>query len=214
MKRFYLPVALVALSLSSVANAAVIGVVTQLPVPPFNAPDTALLGFSAYQLDVQTIDPSDSITAVDVFLGGQFHQRWSDVNFDFVPDPTPVGPAANGRGDSHLTPLAGALIGSAPAEDNNVSASPLPDGAFDYGVGSFLRGAWGIPGNLQSGTARLAYIVIPDGSQFSMDIQVEVATRLGGTVGLGTPDFFIPEPASMSLAGFALASVVLMRRRG
>ncbi len=213
MKRFYLAVALVALTFSSVANAGVIGSATQIAAPPFLAPDAALVGFSAFQISVASDDPNDVITAVDVRIQGQLHQRWQDTDFDFVADPTPVGPPANGRGDSHLTPLAGALVGSAPSEDNSGAGSPLPSGVFTYGLGTFLSGAWGIPGPSQTGSANLAYIVIPEGSQFDVQFNVQVATNLGGTFSLGGSDFFIPEPTSMSLAGFALASVVLMRRR-
>jgi hypothetical protein len=143
------------------------------------------------------------------------------VDFDGVPDSSPVGPPANGRGDSHLTPIAGALIGSAPSEDNNVSASPLPDtfvpfvGGFDYGAGSFLTGAWGIPGASQTDTADLAYIVIPTGSELddsTLSVVIQVATS-NGTFTIGRTAFFIPEPSTMALAGLALCGIVIGRRK-
>ena len=108
MKRAFSRLSLAVAAVLLASNAAVAGFIgTATEVPGFNAPDAALTGFTAYQLSVSTDDGS-VISAVDVSIAGQLHQRWSDVDFDFVPDPSPNGPPANGRGDSHLTLLQGA----------------------------------------------------------------------------------------------------------
>ncbi|MCA9235272.1 MAG: PEP-CTERM sorting domain-containing protein [Planctomycetales bacterium] len=191
------------------ANAGVLVQATAMPgVPPFQAPDAALTGFTAYQVNVIT-DDSSVISAVDATFLGPMHQRWSDTNFDGVPDPTPQGVASNGRGDSSLTPIAGALIGSAPTEDNNVSDSPLADGAFDYGVGSTLSGAWGIPGASQTSSASVAYLVIPDGQ--TVEFRYAIATANGtfeSTALIG-----VPEPATFVLAGISMLGLAAIRRR-
>ncbi len=93
------------------------------------------------------------------------------------------------NGDSHLTPIAGVLVGSALREDNSLLGSPLPSTASRlYGYGSFLRGAWGIPSASQTNKANLAYIVVPDVSFPNLQVNVQVATT-NGTFALSTSSF-------------------------
>ena len=161
MKRISFMVTLAAAVLfgSAMANAGVIGFATPL-APAFTAPDTGLNAFAweSFQLTVQT-DNGDLITAIDMFVAGSLHQRWADTTFDGVTNPSPNGPASNTRGDSHATPIVGALTGAASAEDNLVDG-PLVDtfvpfvGGFDWGIGSFLSGAL-----LRDSTSRVPWTV-------------------------------------------------------
>lgn len=215
MKKFFTTACFAALiSAASLANAALIGSAVQVPI---NSPPevTGVPGYVAYQLSVATDDGS-SISAVDVFIGGDLHQAWSDTNFDFVADPTPVGPPANGRGDSHLTPVQGALVGSAYTEDSDGTTSPLIDlgAGRDYGQGNFLRGAWGIPGASQTDNTPIAYIVIPEGSEFSTEVRIDVAGSAGGGA-LTSADFFpqIPEPTTAVLALFGALGLACGSRK-
>ncbi|MCA9235690.1 MAG: hypothetical protein KDA44_09465 [Planctomycetales bacterium] len=175
----------------------------------FDAPETSLTGkgFEAWQIDVLT-DNGDLITAVDVSLLGAFHQRWYDLDFDAVPDPTPLGAPSDGRGDSHLTPTAEARFGTAPEENNNVWDSPLPDGAFDYGIGTYLRGAWGIPSPQRSDRVAAAYVVVPIGSDLVGDFAVATT---GGTFEFRSVIPLCPEPSTLWLGAIGLVASAGLR---
>lgn len=214
MKRFsfFTSLTLVAF-IAATAQAGVIVNITPVVVGSgFGNPEAALTGFSSFAVTVSTTEAGEVISAIDAEFLGPLHQRWFDTDFDFVGDPSPSTPslAGNNRGDSSLT-AAGKLIGSAPAEDNTGVGSPLPGAPPSqvYGLGTFLRGAWGIDGQFQSNTEEVAYIVLPD-SQLS-DFSFEIATSLetvtvGGTIG-------IPEPGTLVLGSLALIGIALGRRR-
>ncbi len=206
-------VAVLTLGVSSANAGVIINVEKLLSVPPFGAPDAALTGFSAFQVNAATT-AGENISAVDVNFTGSFHQRWIDADFGGVPnDPTPQGPPSNGRGDSHLTLVAGALVGNAPSEDNSLAGSPLPsNSALGYGLGTFITGAWGIPGPSQGMTATLGYVVIPEDS--TALLTYSIATSNGTFPGEAIIGFVIPEPSTMALAGLSLIGLVLRRRNG
>lgn len=185
MKRFFALSAVAALALAGQAVAAVMGL-SQVVNPPFTT-DTTLTGYKGYILSVMTDDGS-LISAVDVNITGNLHQRYNfnaDLE-DFAATPSSTNKT---NGDSHLLVPATGLIGSAPAEDNNISASPVPDSASrDYGIGSFLRGAWGIPGTEQTNKAELAYIVVKDGETPNISVTANIASA-NGTFSLSASAF-------------------------
>lgn len=193
---------------------------------PLLAPEQDLQGFCACQIDANTTD-GGLISALDINITGRFHQRWYDIGFDGIPDPSPIGASADGRGDSHLTPVSGALIGSVPVENNNVFPSPLPNPNSDwnYGVGTSLRGAWGIPRVSLSSTASVAYLVLPRyvtdeyDEIFDFDLNYAIATSSGtfrGTFGpflTGSAAVFcLPEPSTLTGAGLAVLALTCWRR--
>lgn len=202
------------LAICPIANAGVIVNVTPVVSNSgFGAPDTSLEGFSSFAVTVSST-AGENITAIDASFTGPLHQRWADINFDGTSDQSPQGPLANNnRADSSLTPIAGAVIASAPTEDNNIGPSPLPDsfqpfvGGFDYGIGSSLSGAWGIDGRVQGESADVAYLVIPNGQ--SVRYSILVATSDGRVDLTGTIE--VPEPASLALIG--VGTLALIRRR-
>jgi hypothetical protein len=151
----------------------------------------------SYILGVSSNDGS-RIGAVDVDLKGLFHQRWNwDVDAQaFGATPLSLG---FGNGDSHLMPMSGALFAVAPTEDSQHSAlyGSLPDvpGAIDYGVGTRMKGVWGIPGaNVTS--LDLAYVVIPRGSESQLEYAIDVAGPTGDVHHFRQgASFPFPEPA-------------------
>lgn len=188
--------ALVAALVASTAQAAIIGSATLVKNPaavPFAAPEAALgAPWVSYNLSAAST-AGELIGAVDVKIGGQLHQRWTDGDEDGVFDPTPNANSAASltQGDSHLVAPTGALFGRGPTEDNSGAGSPLANTATrQYGVGTLLDGAWGIQNALN--TASLAYIVIPAGSEPTIDIAVRIAAPNGDIIGdLDLGDFFV-----------------------
>ena len=75
----------------------------------------------------ELLTAGEQIQAVDVRVNGTLHQRWTDVDFDGIPDPTPTGNASDGRGDSHLTSPGNARFALGASENNSGSGSPLAD---------------------------------------------------------------------------------------
>jgi hypothetical protein len=141
---------LVSALLATPVNSAVLGYAYEVKRPadyPFLAPEAALGSpWVAYQLTLQTT-AGELIGAVDISItGNALHQRWAEMDFDGVTDPSPQNPAtSDGRGDSHLTAPAGSPFGFGPTETNTKTGSPLPGvpHSIEYGVGN-LSGAWGI----------------------------------------------------------------------
>jgi hypothetical protein len=239
------------------AEAALIGSATLVRDPSGQAgpatvafgPPEAALGapWVSYQLSA-TSDEGD-IASWSFRIDTMLHQRWSDGDFDDDPSngKTLTGPVNGPNGDSHLTPAAGALAGAgigAPDEDNDYLPpdpdSPLTDtyspgeftGGIAWGVGSFLKGDYGLLLVTQGPTANIAKIVIPwdkflEGfdeptlPRNDVDRLVQITFRAGNAVGqqigdtLDECDFFscIPEPTTAMLAGLALVGLVGFGRR-
>jgi hypothetical protein len=182
----------VALAVSSAAQAAILGTATLKGNPPgvaFTSPDQALAApWQSYALDLAS-NAGELIGGIDVVISGQLHQRWT---FDedagaFIA----TGNSANTtNGDSHLRAVTGAIFGAGPTEDNPGTGSPLANTATaQYGVGTSLSGAWGI--TAAASTASLAYIVIPANSIPTLNIAVKVADPGGNIIGdLNCSSFF------------------------
>lgn len=219
--------------LATPMSAAVIGYAYEVKRPsdyPFLAPEAALgAPWRAYQLTLQS-NAGELIQAVDVSItGNKLHQRWIDTDFDGITDPSPIGQASSGRGDSHLTSPAGSPFGLAATETNSLSGSPLPSvpGTTEYGLGN-LRGAWAVP--TASTTVNLAYIVINQdlyNEPTAFQISVKAATPTGaalvsqfGSTTWSAGDFWpvplppIPEPSTTLLMGLAaVGGTGFVRRR-
>ncbi len=143
--------------------------------------DPSLAGdWVSYILGVSSDDGS-RIGAVDVDLKGIFHQRWNWDEDAQTYGSTPSGLGISG-GDSHLLPMNGALFAVQPTENIHESApyGTLPDvpGSIDYGVGTRMKGVWGIPG-ANSTSFDLAYVVIPRGYESQLEYAIDVADPFG-----------------------------------
>src|SRR5262245_27422927 len=167
----------IAVSLASVlafaasANAGLFG--TWTPAGDVGGPDSQLV---AYTLGLSTDDGSN-VAAIDVKIGGTLHQRWTSLVEGDPFEATPSGTSHQGI-DSHLTPIASALIVYVNEDSIPNSNDPAPSPLFSpvrtqTGIGTTLRGVWGIPGSDQTPSTDFAYIVVPrdaDLSQFRFDI--------------------------------------------
>ncbi len=201
LRKFFYSLA-AAVAVCTPAFAGVMGLSSK--VTTFAAPDAALTGqgFTGYVLTLMT-DDNSPISAIDVNITGALHQRWNfNADTDSF-DPTPSS-ANITNGDTKLNPITGALVGSALTEDNSGTGSPLPDaaGARDYGLGTFIRGAWGIPGPSQTNKATMAYIVVKDTDLPNIAVTAQVAT--------GNGTFTLNKSAFPDLAGGAVINPVLV----
>jgi hypothetical protein len=176
LRKFFYSLA-AAVAVCTPALAGVMGI--RSTVTTFAAPDDGLngQGYTGYVLTLMT-DDNSVISAVDVNITGALHQRWGfDDDGNAVPSPSSSNIT---NGDTKLNPIAGALVGSALTEDNSGSGSPLADTATrNYGVGTFIKGAWGIPGPSQTNKATMAYIVLKDTDVPNIAITAQVATANG-----------------------------------
>src|SRR5262245_60626801 len=155
-------------ALASTASAGVLGT-WSLADPTTNPVGVLPEDWVAYNLGLATDDGS-TITALDVSLQGLFRQEWSISEDDGALAPSPSSLSLT-SGDSHLTTLPDAVVAVTPWEDN-----------VD-GVGSKLRGVWGIRAANQSASLNFAHIVVPrnaDLSQFRFDIGVATSNLGGG----------------------------------
>jgi hypothetical protein len=184
---FTLPALMAALCVSVTAQAAVIMTSTLVrnpPGTPFTSPDTGLGSpWRGYTLGLETT-AGELIGGINVLVTGQLHQRWTPgEDDDGNPTLLPTANSANAtNGDSHLRAVAGGLFAWGPLEDNSLAGSPLANTATAaYGIGTYLRGAWGIP-NAQT-TANVAYIVVPAGSEPTTNVIMEVANPMGDIIG-------------------------------
>jgi hypothetical protein len=151
---------------------------------------------------------------VDVSItGGVLHQRWTEEDLLSQTNPTPLGPASNGRGDSHLTPPAGSLFGFGPTETNSKTGSPLTSnpGISEYGLGDDF-GAWAILA--PTATTNLAYIVLKKGDIPNIQIAVKSADPSGTAFPtLTASQFFVPEPTTVAMLGLAIVGGLGVSRR-
>jgi hypothetical protein len=201
--------------------------------PPVNfATDTGLNsapnnGWVSYVLGVS--NSSGVITGIDATISGNMFQRWSITESDEGDVITP-SPAITGttNGDSHLLPVPTALVGRAFSENNNVNnglqAFPSDTATRDYGIGSSLSGAWGIPGADQTSAINFAYVVIPKSAIGGGGILGPIITGLDLTVHVGLPggqfatlttdDFFpvglAPDVRDVELNAYGTSGITLV----
>jgi hypothetical protein len=224
-----------ALGLVVQSQGAVVGSVVDKGVPT-NGTSPAV-GYHAYVLHLHS--DTGVISAVD-FSGsngivganaGKLAQRWSSSGGDGTYDtPSPGFSTVNGSTntavnyDSHfLGVAANFVVGSALAEDGTFKASgqiepgfPANSDSAGIGLGSFLRGAYGIVGAQQSADLDVAYVVTKDGGTPALPFATftaQVATANGTFNVSGPIAVGIPEPATLSLAGLGVLGLVARRRR-
>jgi fibronectin-binding autotransporter adhesin len=144
---------------------------------PSNGSITAT-GFTGYTIRLTT--DAGKFAALDLTdlggITGPLVQRWSASNEDGVYDtPTPgfytqqnLSPAGLNF-DSHFLALPSSLVLISPAEDAAFAAPGQQLGSFPVntlhsgtGLGSSLSAVYGIPGNYQSASLDVAYVVIPN----------------------------------------------------
>jgi hypothetical protein len=159
-------------------------------------------GWVSYILSVTT--DTGVITGIDATITGNILQRWNITEGDEGPVITPT-PNITGttNGDSHLLASANALVGVAFAENNNINngvqAFPADTDTRDYGVGSSLLGAWGIPAAEQVASMNFAYLVVPKsawaaGKITGLDLAVQIGLPGGGVETLTEDSFNFANP--------------------
>ena len=226
-------------ALGSATHAAVVVTVIDKGTP-FNSTTTAT-GY--HGVVIRLSSNSGNISAVDLTAAGlnsgstpTMVQRWTDPD---SPDGTGSyttkslvnaaqnSSANNANLDSHFLPPAGdaanMLIGSALNENATFGSSgsqlalfPANNANTGYGLGTFITGAFGIVGSVQSPTLDLLYLVLPDYLTVTVGVpapgaaNVQVATA-GGT--FTVPMAILPEPASLTLAAAGAIGLITRRRR-
>jgi len=174
---------------------------------------------------------------------GGLHQRWTfDADGTGAYTLATPSSNNLTNGDSHLANI-GSVVGVAPTENRIAKTSDgatttvgfntphlgVVTDNRNYGIGTTMAGAWGYDAAQQlaqvaGNVLNFAYIVIPraalTGPEGFTDVHITVnaATTLtdggaGPTVLLTNADFFVPEPATMSLIGLCLVGFGFIRRR-
>jgi hypothetical protein len=170
---------------------------------------------------VKLVSDGQPITAGDFAnngggIFGPVHQRWGDVDFDDVGDPSPKSTVLGTNTtnplnhDSHWFQNTTIAEPDAPTE-NNVAVGAFADEVgppvVDWGTSDRMTYAFGLDPVSQTTSVILAYLVIPDGQ--TVDIRGAVTT-------LGNPTPYLigfPEPASMGLFGLGGAGLLGRCRR-
>jgi hypothetical protein len=149
------------------------------------------------------------------------HQRWVDSDFDTIFESTPTGAVtATTTGDSHLLIAANSQQGTTATEDNSGTGSPVPtDDDEQYGLGTFVKGAWALDPANYGMALDFAYLVLKADVERIINLNIAVTRGPAASSNNELVDMpnvqvvvpAIPEPASLSLLG--LSALGLLRRR-
>jgi hypothetical protein len=184
---------------------------------------TTAVGYTGWVIHL--VSDSGNISAADVSTTGgilaRMVQRWTSSLNDGVYDTrSAVNVAQNVTPsvynfDSHLLrgppPFGPPVV---PIEDNSIGTGitgfPPNDNVAGYGFGTYIRGAFGVPGPDQRPVLDLAYIVVRD-SYTGPDFGTAVAATPGGTF---VVPLILPEPDAIALLGAgAWGGALRLRRR-
>lgn len=185
-----------------------------------------LAGFGAYKITL--VSDGAKITAVDLSatrkLNAPLHQTWFQNKKVVSASATGFNTSSANSYDSYFIAddESVLLVGSALVEDADRNASPLSPfnpvintGVGEvYGVGTHLSGAYGITPAGQTTNLDFLYIVVPDSFVLAGERligSVAVATAGDGTFEVPL-EIFIPEPASLSIAGLGVLGLLARRR--
>ena len=218
--RFGLIACVVLLGMAMVAQGAITTTVDNQGVPNVSDGTTvyaSMPGYTAYLITL--VSDGGAITGVDMNgssergIFGPIAQNWGYTVVYGVTTyiPTVFSTVENGE----LTPLSldshllfdPAEILPAGLQDEDNDGSIAVTGQDYQGMGTYLRGAFGLPSS--STTLPLLYLVIPDGQEGNVSGIAQVA--VAGSAETVDVVLDIPEPASLSL--LALAGLVVLRRR-
>ena len=194
--------------------------------PAHDSFGTTTTGWTSYLITATTTDGSKitgfdlggSVGSVLTGITGSLLQNWTprSTKTGTVYDPTPIEAGqVNGNDwgiDSHI--LIGSnsmVVNAAPAEDSNLinpPGAPANDAFDQYGTGTSITGSFGIQAVDQASSMNLAYVVVPTGFEFNMQIATDAG---GGTKSTLVGVVGVPEPASLGLLG--LGALLMLRRR-